>query len=972
LSNFPDALDNIVENVTDSTPQAGLHASLHNQLADAVNAIQAALLSGIWQKAGTPDAPANLRATAGDRQVTLSWDTVVLADSYRVERATNSSGPWESIATVTAISHIVPDLTNGTVYWFRVASAVGSTTGPYTAPVSATPAAPPTAPVSPTLAALTPGDKSLSTTVGAVAGATSYQVFINTSASWTNAEVTFPATTSGQTSGYSVTLTTIGGSALTNGTTYHVMARAVNAVGASPNSPSVSGAPSATPVGNTFDSRAGAMSPTHWWKLNETSGTNLDDAVATNPLDATLSGSYTLNQASLMSDGDAANKSILWADGAGTTASSADFYRDGTKPYSWWITYKRTSANDGEHHNLFETSGQTIYYDNNNMFAVRFGSGYEHNIITTPPAVGATEHVLMRYDGSTLKLNKNGSLVDSIASTSSNTTGNDVLRIASSPSGAGFEGNIDCVLFWHRSLTDAEALELYQAATGTLSGGGGTGGGGSQTDLHENLTNPPAEKNSTDLTNLRNAILATPSGSTYNVPDGIYRIGSNAPIHIPGGVKVVNANKRAWFFLSRNWATGGEAGNTWTGPTSGYYTSSRAVPTINPNEPGGVTYDDQAKALRYEMCVGITSAGVVTRFTSIAAGGTPTAGQFCFTSAGTRTIRLGTNPANFSRIEVVEADSATGRWFWPDGAGVTVEGCVFRYAASGPVGDPAGSHDQHNFTMRNCVVGDCHGAAINVGGSNNVVIEACLMEYAGGSGLLSYLVNGLTTNRNHILNCGFGGWDTLWGGGATKFTVTTNHTCNDNTIANCFGSGLWWDESCVGPVNVHGNLIHHCAGPLIHYEISTGPAYIGTERGNCFAYNDFPTDVWPVVYVSSSTGPGEIANNLIIAGSSDRALQVYWAQERTNDKTVRDWYWHNNRYILEGDEAAIFVGGGAEAAAQNNRGSSESYYFANGSPEWVGGVTYSSIGTWNTTPFDEGGVLVDLATANTWRAAWGV
>jgi hypothetical protein len=485
-------------------------------------------------------------------------------------------------------------------------------------------------------------------------------------------------------------------------------------------------------------------------------------------------------------------------------------------------------------------------------------------------------------------------------------------------------------------------------------------------DLHEDLKNPPPAG---DLASLRNAIRGTASGQTCTVPDGIYRIGGNDPIHIPGGVRVFNARKRAWFFLSRNWAAGGEAGTTWT-QTGAAWTSSRAVPELGTNEPGGVSYTDQARALRYEMCVGIKLSGDVVRFESIAAGGTPNTTQFCFVSASDRRIRLGANPADFARIEVVETPASTARWFWPDGDGVTLEGLVFRYCPSGPSADPAGSHDRHNFSMRQCVIGDVHGCAVNYGGSNSATFEDNLVEYFGGTGLSTYNIDGLKTNRNQIYHGGYGGWDNLWQGGATKFTVTRNHECNDNIMANGQGSGLWWDESCAGPINVHGNLIYHWAGPPFHFEISSGPIYVGTVRGNCFAYNLYAPG-WPTVYVSSSAGPGEIANNLIVAAAGTRGLQVYWAQDRSNDKTPTNWYWHHNRYVAEGNDAAVFVGGGAEDATLNNRGASEQYYFAV-SPQWQAGAVYTSINSWNGTPFDDGGVLVDKATADDWLAEWGL
>ena len=55
--------------------------------------------------------------------------------------------------------------------------------------------------------------------------------------------------------------------------------------------------------GDAYESAVLADSPIAWWKLDETSGTTLADAVAAN--DATLSGTYTLDQSPLIQTGRA-------------------------------------------------------------------------------------------------------------------------------------------------------------------------------------------------------------------------------------------------------------------------------------------------------------------------------------------------------------------------------------------------------------------------------------------------------------------------------------------------------------------------------------------------------------------------------------------------------------------------------------------------------------------------------------------
>src|SRR5215510_11585123 len=74
-----------------------------------------------------PPAPTGLAATAGNAQVSLSWNASSGATSYNVKRSTTSGGPYTTIATgVTSTSFTNTGLTNGTTFFF-VVSAVNAT-----------------------------------------------------------------------------------------------------------------------------------------------------------------------------------------------------------------------------------------------------------------------------------------------------------------------------------------------------------------------------------------------------------------------------------------------------------------------------------------------------------------------------------------------------------------------------------------------------------------------------------------------------------------------------------------------------------------------------------------------------------------------------------------------------------------------------------------------------------------------------
>ena len=87
-----------------------------------------------------PSAPTNLSATAGDTQVSLSWYSVVGADSYSVKRSSSDGGPYTTIQTgVSSTSFIDTNLTNGTTYYYVVSATNSEGESPNSNQASATP-----------------------------------------------------------------------------------------------------------------------------------------------------------------------------------------------------------------------------------------------------------------------------------------------------------------------------------------------------------------------------------------------------------------------------------------------------------------------------------------------------------------------------------------------------------------------------------------------------------------------------------------------------------------------------------------------------------------------------------------------------------------------------------------------------------------------------------------------------------------
>ncbi len=89
-----------------------------------------------------PEAPKGLKATAGQGQVQLSWDEVVGADTYIVQRATTVDGAYTTLQSgISQTSYTDIGLTNGTTYYYRVQTVNSEGTSEASNSVSAAPIA---------------------------------------------------------------------------------------------------------------------------------------------------------------------------------------------------------------------------------------------------------------------------------------------------------------------------------------------------------------------------------------------------------------------------------------------------------------------------------------------------------------------------------------------------------------------------------------------------------------------------------------------------------------------------------------------------------------------------------------------------------------------------------------------------------------------------------------------------------------
>lgn len=98
---------------------------------------------------GTPAPPSDLVATAGERQVALTWDAAPSSSAapvtgYHLWRAAASAGPYTEIATIAEPGYTDTTLVAGVTYFYEVAAYNADATSARVGPVTATPTGPPT------------------------------------------------------------------------------------------------------------------------------------------------------------------------------------------------------------------------------------------------------------------------------------------------------------------------------------------------------------------------------------------------------------------------------------------------------------------------------------------------------------------------------------------------------------------------------------------------------------------------------------------------------------------------------------------------------------------------------------------------------------------------------------------------------------------------------------------------------------
>jgi hypothetical protein len=127
--------------LTDGTTYYYVVSAL-NSAGESANSAEVAATPAAPPQPVAPPTPTSLTATAGDKQVSLTWNASSGATSYHVKRSTVSGGPYTQVASTTVANDTDASLTDGTTYYYVVSALNSAGESANSSEVSATPSAP--------------------------------------------------------------------------------------------------------------------------------------------------------------------------------------------------------------------------------------------------------------------------------------------------------------------------------------------------------------------------------------------------------------------------------------------------------------------------------------------------------------------------------------------------------------------------------------------------------------------------------------------------------------------------------------------------------------------------------------------------------------------------------------------------------------------------------------------------------------
>ncbi|MBI5415287.1 MAG: fibronectin type III domain-containing protein, partial [Candidatus Omnitrophica bacterium] len=357
-------------------------------------------------------APVLNTATAGDKQVTLTWAAAAGATGYKIYYGTTSRVYGTPVSVGNLTSFTLTGLVNGTAYYFTVSGTNTSGESIRSNEMSATPV---TLLAAPVLNVPTAGNGQVSLSWSTVAGATGYKVYYSTAS---GQYLAIPPVDAG-----GATTATVTG--LTNGTMYYFTVSAVNAGGESRKSNEVNATPVA-PVAaesptlyikNVDYNAAGQMTKVEYGNGDITTYTY-------NPLNLRLTRLYTVDK-----NGTALQDLNYTYDSVGNILSIDDKVNTADQTFKYDELNRLTEATGQGYGtksytydpigNIVAKDGKTYFYGGSNggphaVTALSDGTTFTYdadgNMVTKVEA-GVTTAYTYDAENRLVKVTKNGSVI---------------------------------------------------------------------------------------------------------------------------------------------------------------------------------------------------------------------------------------------------------------------------------------------------------------------------------------------------------------------------------------------------------------------------------------------------------------------------------------------------------------------------------------------------------------------------------
>lgn len=446
----------------------------------------------------------------------------------------------------------------------------------------------------------------------------------------------------------------------------------------------------------------------------------------------------------------------------------------------------------------------------------------------------------------------------------------------------------------------------------------------------------PASATSVPSRTIQSMVDSATPGATVVIPAGIYRetVVINKPLTLQGqpGAEIRGSD---------DWSSG------WT--QDGKYWVRGTLPNFaNWQHPCS---DDSNGRCRWQEQVFLDGQPLY----QVAAN--PAPGQFTVNSS--RQVVLADDPRG-RRVEV-----STREWWILGGANdVTIDGFTMKHAAT-PAQYGAISNNGHaNWTVRNNVLSDVHGAVVSLRESSGLRLINNVISRGGQEGVHGFQANDSVILGNHIFDNNTEQFNAGWEAGGIKLVNSSGVTVDGNEIYRNGGKGFWCDWEC-RDLSISNNRVHHNADFGIGLEISSDARIVGNKVWeNGWAWHDWG---WGAGILVQSSRDVEVLNN-VVAWNADGIIVT--SQNREGYTDVVNNNVHDNAIISTSlnswHEFALGwledYAGPLKDPASNNRGANNSYWHAPGavgpSPMYEWGQAnfhVHQLDGFNRTPGEENG-----------------